>query len=103
NRFNGMWAFAIHDKTLQVLFCSRDRYGVKPFYYLQRDDLFAFGSEIRELLPFLPSIRADIDVLKAYLITDAAELSDATFFQQIRKLPSGHNLIYDIASQRIRI
>ena len=31
--FNGMWSFAIYDKEKRILFCSRDRFGVKPFYY----------------------------------------------------------------------
>jgi asparagine synthase (glutamine-hydrolysing) len=30
-RFNGMWAFAIYDRARDELFCSRDRYGIKPF------------------------------------------------------------------------
>jgi asparagine synthase (glutamine-hydrolysing) len=33
NRFNGMWAFCIYDRAKERLFCSRDRFGVKPFYY----------------------------------------------------------------------
>src|SRR5208283_2380345 len=33
HRFNGMWSFAIWDSRKQTLFCARDRFGVKPFYY----------------------------------------------------------------------
>ena len=47
--FNGMWAFAIYDTKENKLFCSRDRYGVKPFYYSFSED-FLFGSEIKEIL-----------------------------------------------------
>ncbi|MGS0755665.1 asparagine synthetase B family protein, partial [Roseateles sp. GG27B] len=42
-RFNGMWAFAIWDTRSRELFMSRDRFGVKPFNYLQRDGRFVFS------------------------------------------------------------
>jgi asparagine synthase (glutamine-hydrolysing) len=102
-RFNGMWSFALFDRIRNVLFCSRDRFGVKPFYYIDRPNIFAFGSEIRQLLPFLGKIRADLGVLHTYLVTDAAELSAETFFQDVRKLLGGHNLTYDFANGRITI
>src|SRR5207245_281597 len=43
--FNGMWAFAIWDSEHRTLFCSRDRFGVKPFYYSLENGRFAFASE----------------------------------------------------------
>ncbi len=103
SRFNGMWGFAILDRPRNVLFCARDRYGVKPFYYVDRPELFAFGSEIRQLLPLLDGNRVDLDTLRTYLVTDAAELSAATFFKDVRKLPGGHTLTYDLATHQIRI
>jgi asparagine synthase (glutamine-hydrolysing) len=48
-RFVGMWAFAIWDKRRRELFCSRDRFGIKPFYYIHAGDRFYFGSEYRPL------------------------------------------------------
>lgn len=102
-RFNGMWSFALFDRARNILFCSRDRFGVKPFYYIDRPDIFAFGSEIRQLLPFLDKVRADIGVLQTYLVTDAAELSAQTFFKDVQKLLGGHNLTYDFSSGRISI
>ena len=41
-RFNGMWAFAIYDKIKKQIFCSRDRYGIKPFYYTFYKGKFVF-------------------------------------------------------------
>ena len=55
DRFNGMWAFVIYDREKQELFCSRDRFGVKPFYYYYDKDQFVFASEIPPLLATLKS------------------------------------------------
>ena len=46
-RFNGMWAFALWDGRRERLFCSRDRFGVKPFYYRFDDGRFVFASELK--------------------------------------------------------
>ena len=49
NQFNGMWAFCIYDKEKQFCFASRDRFGVKPFYYFADSHQFTFASEIKTL------------------------------------------------------
>ncbi|MHB0971432.1 MAG: asparagine synthase (glutamine-hydrolyzing) [Thermoanaerobaculia bacterium] len=49
-RFRGMFAFAIWDGEQQSLFCARDRLGIKPFYYVNREGAFAFASEVRTLV-----------------------------------------------------
>src|SRR5438067_4430199 len=46
-RFNGMWAFALWDGGRERLFCSRDRFGVKPFYYRTEAGRFVFASELK--------------------------------------------------------
>ena len=102
-RFNGMWAFAIYDRPRRRLFMSRDRFGIKPFYYAQSGHRFVFGSEIRQLLPFGSGARANLDVVRTFLVTDAAELDDATFFADVRKLQGGHNAVYDLGSNRFKI
>jgi asparagine synthase (glutamine-hydrolysing) len=65
----GMFAFAIWDTEKQELFIARDRIGVKPVYYFQKNDLFLFGSEIRSLLNsgFVPK-KLDRDGLYQYLM-----------------------------------
>ncbi|MGD2149415.1 MAG: asparagine synthase (glutamine-hydrolyzing) [Desulfobacterales bacterium] len=50
HRFNGMWAFAIWDCKKKQLFCSRDRVGIKPFYYYQTDKFIIFASDIKTLI-----------------------------------------------------
>ena len=50
HQFNGMWAFAIWDKLEEVLFLSRDRFGIKPLYYMfSKEKSFVFASEIHAL------------------------------------------------------
>ena len=100
-RFNGMWAFAILDVQQMILFCSRDRLGVKPFYYHYDGALFSFASEIKQLLALE---RVD----KAY---NAGELfdfftfstygcnSERTFYRDIFDLRGGHYLIVNLAER----
>jgi len=102
-RFNGMWAFAIHDPAHKTVFCSRDRFGVKPFYFVDRPDVFAFGSEIRQLLPFVDRRVANRDVLTDYLCFGIDEIGVDTFFEGIRRLPPSHNLMFDVQAGTYRI
>src|SRR5947199_1141943 len=48
-RFNGMWAFVIHDVRRRVLFGSRDRFGIKPLYYHVGRDFVLLASEIKSI------------------------------------------------------
>ena len=50
DKFNGMWAFAIYDFRSNKLFCSRDRLGVKPFYYCFYKQSFIFSSELKRFM-----------------------------------------------------
>ena len=47
-----MWAFALYDFKEKLLFASRDRFKVKPFFYYLDEEAFAFSSEIKGLLQF---------------------------------------------------
>jgi asparagine synthase (glutamine-hydrolysing) len=98
NRFNGMWAFAIHDKEKEIIFCSRDRFGIKPFYYTEIDNKFIFSSEIKQLLEFYPYRYVNKNILMDYLIVGYEEHTNETFFENIFKLEQSNNLIYDLTS-----
>jgi asparagine synthase (glutamine-hydrolysing) len=91
-RFRGMFAFAIWDRTRRSLFCARDRLGIKPFYYFCDGKTFAFASEIKALLKH-PGISAefDQDSLPEYL-TFGYTSGEQTLFRGIRKLMPGHTL-----------
>lgn len=100
-RFNGMWAFAIYDSQKKRLFCSRDRFGVKPFYYTKSSNQFAFGSEIKQLLPFLQNRKMNQQIVLDYLIAGIEEFDEHTFFEGVYKLPPSYNLIYDLTDHSI--
>jgi len=103
NKFNGMWAFAIYDKEKNRIFCSRDRFGIKPFYYTEINDKFIFGSEIKQLLEFYETRYVNKSVLMDYLIIGYEEYTNETFFERIYKLEQSHNLLYDLDTHRFEI
>lgn len=93
DKFNGMWAFVIFDRKKKEIFVSRDRYGIKPFYYYVNDDSFAFASEIPPLLSLLPGKpTADKQSIYDYLVFNRTDQTERTFFGEIKKLQHGHNL-----------
>jgi len=102
-RFNGMWSFALYDRKKNILFCSRDRFGVKPFYYAEVEKKFVFGSEIKQLLVYFSKRYVNKKILIDYIATGIQEHNNETFFEGIYKLGPGHNLIYDLSSHEHRI
>lgn len=93
-RFNGMWAFALWDGRRQQLFCARDRFGIKPFYYVWDGKTFAFASEIKALL-HMPDIirRPNEPIIYDYLRYGRLDHSEETFFAGIKQLPPAHFLL----------
>ena len=89
-RFNGMWAFAIWDPGRRTLFASRDRFGVKPFYYRLDGDRFVFASE-----PWvLGRGRANLRAVRDYLEQGYLDQGDETFFDGVARLPPAHSLTF---------
>jgi len=103
HKFNGMWAFAIYDEEKEVVYCSRDRFGVKPFYYTEIDGKFVFGSEIKQLVEFYDDRFVNKKVLMDYLVIGYENHSTETFFENILKLEQSHNLIYDLKTNNFEI
>jgi asparagine synthase (glutamine-hydrolysing) len=91
SKFRGMFAFALWDERKQRLFCGRDRFGIKPFYYTIVNNIFYFASEIKALLPFVEEIQTDQDSLNDYL-TFQFTLGEKTLFKGIKKLEPGNIL-----------
>ena len=66
-KFRGMFSFALWNEEDKELFCARDRFGIKPFYYLIENNRFYFASEPKALLPFVKNIKTDEDAFAEYL------------------------------------
>jgi len=96
-RFKGMWSFAIFDTHMRTLFLSRDRFGIKPLYYLYSDGRFSFASEIKALVPLLSNgPKANVPRLLDFLIWNITDHDDQTMFEDIFQLKAGHCLTINL-------
>lgn len=94
-RFNGMWAFAIYDKELKKLFCSRDRFGVKPFSYYNSGGEFIFSSENKPIVSYRPETRVpNYNMIANYCYKSIGAQAKETWFKDIYRLPPAHNLVF---------
>jgi asparagine synthase (glutamine-hydrolysing) len=91
--FNGMFAFAIWDKTKKELFVARDRLGIKPLYYYIRGKTFLFSSEIRALLKsgLIPK-KVDHASLVDYLRYQTVQ-APRTIIKDVGMLMPGHSVL----------
>ncbi len=88
----GMFSFAIYDIQNKTLFCARDHFGIKPFYYYQKDGVFLFASEIKSFLDH-PTFDKKFNekILSSYLSFSFTPTTE-TFFEGVKRLDAGHSL-----------
>ena len=89
-KLRGMFTFAIWDRKNETLFCARDHFGIKPFYYYQNDaGELLFGSEIKSFLAH-PGFKKELNEerLPEYLSIEYIP-NEETMFKNVYKLPSG--------------
>lgn len=92
-RFVGMWALALWDEDKGELILSRDRLGIKPLYFAEKDSVWYFGSEPKVILEQLPELRqANLQAVSDYFSYRQA-LGANSFFQGISKLEAGTHLV----------
>jgi asparagine synthase (glutamine-hydrolysing) len=93
SRINGMFAFAIWDRTERTLFAARDRMGVKPLYFVERNGDFAFASRPSALTTLLgESLDMNPEALRVYMELGYVP-APLSLHQGIRKLPPAHYLL----------
>jgi asparagine synthase (glutamine-hydrolysing) len=94
NKFNGMWAFAIYDTKNDVLFCSRDRFGIKPFNYAYTNKQFVFASEIKAIIAYdIEYKKINYNSISRYCRETVGAQAEETWFENIIRLKPAHNLI----------
>ena len=101
NHFNGMFAFAIYDIAKSTIFCARDRAGQKPFYYHHKKDVFAFSSELKNLVSDYVSPSIKMSSLNEYFKFGFVA-GENTIYSDFKKLPPAHYLVYSINKNEIK-
>jgi asparagine synthase (glutamine-hydrolysing) len=103
DRFDGMFAFALYDKTRHKLTLARDQFGIKPLYFAPVDKHFMFSSEIIPLLNtgLIPR-KVNDRILYRYLKYRVHEDNRDTFFEGIYRLLPGEMLSIDITGYGLR-
>ncbi len=98
--FNGMWSVALYDIEKQELVLCRDRFGIKPLYILDNDDIFAFASEMKAVLAAFPeeNIPNEQWIYRYLAATINEDMDQETFYKNIRIFPAAHYMIYNLKS-----
>lgn len=101
-KLNGMFAFAIWDNQEKKLFASRDRFGVKPFYYTLLNNTFYFSSEIKALHAVGIAKKPNEKIWASYFAFGSYGMPDETFWLDIAQLPGGHFLEFENQNLNIK-
>ncbi len=102
DHMHGMFAFALWDEEKQTLFCLRDPFGTKPFYYYETEDgKLLYGTSIRKIMEqpgFVKELNEEM--LQIYL-TLTYVAGENTFFRGLKKLLPGRYLIWQDGVMKI--
>lgn len=101
-RFVGMWAFVLFDKQKKQLFVSRDRFGIKPLYFIIEGNEFYFASEYKALkaAPVF-SNKLNLNQVSRGLQLGWLCYNDETYFEKIEALPAANSMRIDVAEGQI--
>lgn len=104
NRFMGMWALVIWDEKNKELFCSRDRFGIKPFYYIWDKGDFYFASEYKALKT-LPNFDSTLNINQVYRGIQMGWVTyhDETYYKAIHQIPAASNLLIKSSTSSLEI
>ncbi|RUT00259.1 asparagine synthetase B [Dulcicalothrix desertica PCC 7102] len=99
----GDFAFVIWDQRNQSLFCARDHFGIKPFYYYYKEGkTFVFGSEIKALFTFNQIPRRLNEVRIGDFLALMMEDRTITSYQDVLRLPPAHTMVINQLGVQLR-
>jgi len=104
DRFNGMFAFALWDRSAKRLFVARDRFGEKPLYSaMLPNGGIAFASEAKALFGY-PGVSPDVDIVEVDRFIGGAPLiaGERTLFRNVSRLPASHAVVIDSNGREMR-
>ena len=87
--YRGMFTLLIYNKELNEVFGARDIFGIKPLYYIDNEEMIAFASEYKSLLPLIEDPKVDLKSLQEYLSFQYVP-GDGTMVAGIKKAPAAH-------------
>ena len=93
-RLRGDFAFAIWDARRERLFCARDHFGIRPFFYAALADRFVFSNTFAAVRSHAGiSSRLDEGAIADFLLFERATDPSATGLADVRRLPPAHRLV----------
>ena len=103
NKLNGMWGFTYYDSQKDEILISRDRFGKKPLYYYEDNNVFIISSEIKPIL-YSKYYRKEINqnAIDEYLKTGLVDGLEETFFKGIKRFPSASYVIYNLKLKKLQ-
>lgn len=95
-KLNGDFSIVLYDENENVLWCARDRFGVKPFYFVQDSEFFAFASRPQALL-MLPGVSREVNrkYVALFAVSHYRTFDndlESSPYKDIQQLPAAHYL-----------
>ena len=102
-KLKGMFAFVVYNKDKKLLTIVRDGFGIKPLFYYDSFENFAFASEIHALKSLIPAhLNLNNQRMFNYLAFGSQSVSDETFFDGVKVLEPGHILNLDLSGTKLK-
>lgn len=91
-KIQGMFSICIWDKKFKKFYAFRDRFGIKPLYYVYLKNTYIFSSEIKDILSLIKIKKIDENhnVISNYLANSFLNDTDQTFFKNIKSVNPGN-------------